>query len=113
MVRGHREVLKNLDLYDQKVMGGVIGIGRVTASGMEGFAKTNRQWRDRSGHARQGLKGGVLTPSPNRIMVFIAHSVSYGVHLELSYGGRYAILRLTAELWAQRFFNSVKMLLSG
>ena len=60
----------------------------------QAFAKRGAPWTDRTGNARSGLnaqyEGG---GSSHRIVV--AHSVSYGVWLEVRWSGRYAIINPT------------------
>jgi len=61
------------------------------ASIMEASAKVNAPWTDRTGKARAGLFGTV-DKHGNVITVVLAHSMEYGVYLELAHGGKYAIL---------------------
>ena len=61
---------------------------------LEGYAKLNAPWQDRTGNARAGLKGAV-NREKNAITISIAHSVDYGIYLERSNSGRFAILAPT------------------
>lgn len=60
----------------------------------QAYAKRGAKWTDRTGNARGGLnaayEGGGST---HRIVV--AHSVSYGIWLEVRWSGRYAIINPT------------------
>ncbi|WKV08196.1 hypothetical protein Q2T46_11725 [Thermoanaerobacterium sp. CMT5567-10] len=51
------------------------------AGTLEGYAKENASWTDRTGHARQGLNGGVDVDG-NRFILYLSHSVKYGQYLE-------------------------------
>lgn len=64
----------------------------------ENYAKTNRRWTDRTGHARQRLKGSVEMLNDSYIArIKIAHGVFYGIYLENCHEKRYAILEETVE----------------
>lgn len=67
-----------------------------SAKKMENYAKENRRWTDRTGHARQRLNGYVGKMA-NGYRVYIAHGVNYGLWLELAHEKRFAILPQTIE----------------
>lgn len=48
-------------------------------------------WQDRTGAARHKLVASVET-NGSQVSLYLAHGVPYGVFLELSHGGRYAIV---------------------
>lgn len=52
------------------------------AGQLEGYAKTYAQWTDRTGHARQGLHGGVDIRG-DQLVLYLSHGVEYGIYLEL------------------------------
>lgn len=58
---------------------------------LEAQAKINRPWQDDTGMARSGLKGRVYQ-SGSSIHILLIHSAEYGINLELSRGGKYAII---------------------
>lgn len=67
-----------------------------SANKLEAYMKKNRKWTDRSERARQGLvakweKG----PTETDWKITLAHSVSYGVFLELAHEKKYAIIQPT------------------
>lgn len=67
------------------------------AKDFERYAKQNRPWHDRSKRAREGLTG--YTKSiPKGYRIVIAHTVDYGIDLEMKYNKRYAILEPTVRL---------------
>nr|BDD46413.1 hypothetical protein 2 [Bacillales bacterium] len=51
------------------------------ANNLEGYAKQHASWVDRTGHARQGIHGGVER-SKNQFHLFLSHGVEYGRFLE-------------------------------
>lgn len=66
------------------------------AKKFENYAKLNRPWTDRTGHARQRLKG-YTEDHGNKIWICIAHGVDYGTSLEFEHERRYAILEPTVK----------------
>lgn len=67
---------------------------------LEGYAKENRKWTDRTGDARKRLKGDVLTVS-NGYKLRLAHGVDYGIWLELAHEKRFAIIQDTIRIVGQ------------
>lgn len=66
------------------------------AKKFENYAKQNRPWTDRTGHARQRLKG-YTEEHGTKIRICIAHGVDYGKSLEYEHERRYAILEPTVK----------------
>jgi hypothetical protein len=89
---------------------------------MQNEAHAGAPWEDRSGHARSGIfyavEGFGLGPeigqiepgaaakmtdtatvsgSEDRLVITLGHTVFYGKYLELSHGGKYAIIMSTVE----------------
>lgn len=58
---------------------------------LEGYAKENRKWTDRTGHARQRLTGSVATISQG-YRIYLAHGVDYGIWLELAHEKKFSII---------------------
>ena len=58
---------------------------------LQNYAQANAHWTDRSGSARQRLKGYRETRADG-YRLNIAHGVDYGIWLELAHEKRYAIL---------------------
>lgn len=67
---------------------------------MQSYAQQHAKWTDRSGRARQTLQGGVEKHA-NGYTIRLAYGVDYGIHLELRYGKRYAILPDTIRIVGQ------------
>lgn len=63
---------------------------------LENYAKENRPWTDRSGAARQRLKGYIGAASVGW-RLYLAHGVSYGIWLELAHEKRFSIIPKTIE----------------
>jgi len=77
------------------------------AGTMEGYAKSHAPWTDRTGHARQGLQGGVDVRGDQQVL-YLSHGVDYGIWLELAHGGNYAIVRPTVDAHLSRIRQTVK-----
>jgi hypothetical protein len=79
-----------------------------SALNMQNDAREQARWTDRTGHARQRLRGFVETGSKGYRIV-LAHGVDYGLWLELANEKRFAIvepiIRLSAPYIMQDFDN--------
>lgn len=76
---------------------------------MEGYAKRNRPWTDRTSRARQSLNGFVEY-GKNVYRICIAHGVWYGTHLESAHQKRYAILMPTVQRYANEIVKGLTKL---
>ena len=72
----------------------------------------NAPWADRTGAARRGLSAAVET-NGDRIALNLAYSVEYGKYLELSNGGRYAIIGPTVLRWGPRLMDGLRRQLAS
>ena len=86
----------------------------------EQHMKSHRPWRDRTGEARRRLTAsassswqGMGGERELRVEFRLAHGVPYGEHLEYGMGGRYAILRPTAELFSVRMWRRLQTIWRG
>lgn len=82
---------------------------------LEGYAKENRPWTDRTGDARKRLTGST-EPYETGIKIVLSHGVNYGIWLELAHEKRFAILEPTIRLKGsevvrglKRMFRSIHM----
>ncbi|MBB6673015.1 hypothetical protein [Cohnella nanjingensis] len=72
------------DQFQQKIerrQAATLALGQHWAKRMESEAKQKASWRDRTGHARQGIHGGV-EKRRDVIVLYLAHSMRYGQWLE-------------------------------
>lgn len=116
------ELARGLEDYGEKALIAVQAAATFWGQHIQNEARENASWEDRTGHARSGLffavdgfglepLTGEVTPEPKSLMddvavesgdadtliVTLAHTVFYGKYLELSNGGRYAIIMSTIE----------------
>lgn len=83
------------------------------AKKMESWAKMNRPWKDRTNRARLGLTGYAYWESKKVVAAVIAHTVDYGVYLELAHQRKYAILEQAIEEHKDEIEDAVKEVLKG
>jgi hypothetical protein len=88
---------------------------------LEGYAKENAPWTDRTSHARQGLHSGVELRGKSFVL-YLSHGVEYGIWLEIAAKpkelrevlwdkpGPYAIVEPTMRLFEPRVKASMKEL---
>jgi hypothetical protein len=96
---GSEAVIKNMYNWAFMKKAGLEGIARTAGASMQGYARTAAPWQNRTGNARQGLRGGMYKEDKD-IFAYIAHSVDYGIFLELCNDGKYAILEKTRDKFA-------------
>ena len=84
-------------LEDLRKVAAVKMYAETQAKSLEGYAKENRPWTDRTGDARKRLTGYV-TDIPKGYRINLAHGVNYGIWLELAMEKKYAILEPTIRL---------------
>ena len=97
MMSGGEQVQANLTRWSTRKLAGLYSLcDDIGKSIFEAEAKTNAPWTDRTGNARQGLSGGAEIDGDS-IVIYVAHSMEYGIYLELSNAGKYAILKPTIE----------------
>lgn len=83
------------------------------AKKMESWAKMNRTWTDRTNRARLGLTGYAYWENKSIVSAIIAHTVSYGVFLELAHQKKYAILEKAIEEHKSEIEDSISEVLKG
>jgi hypothetical protein len=124
---GSAQVIGNIKKWQKMKKAGIEGVARVTAANATNYAKERKSWIDQTGNARAGLHGGFYWESwegieKSILKVFVAHSMEYGIYLELAGGGnkrvdgvyvemandgRYAILQPTIRKFQDSFFKGV------
>lgn len=101
------DVKSGLSMLKEKVEAGLLIYGKTVAKDFESYAKAHRPWTDRTGAARQRLNG-YTEGIEHGVRIYIAHGVSYGIHLELGHEKRYAILEPTVRLKSNDAINGIK-----
>ncbi len=109
---GMNNVLRNLNTYVNSTVKELESVSSDYAKAMQAYSKANRPWTDRTGMARRGLFGYVLS-EPTRIRTRIAHQVHYGVYLELGFQGRFSILQPTVSHHIADYYRDVERVVRG
>lgn len=89
-------LIPHLQDYRGNIWEAVAQLAEFFARKFEAFARTNARWQDQTGAARAGLRAFV-EKTAQYVAIYLTHSVTYGKWLELSFGGRYAIIFQTLE----------------
>lgn len=105
-----KQLLKRLENAETKSQVAIKMFSQEGAKKFENYAKNNRPWTDRTGHARQRLVGWVEMFS-NKVRIHIGHGVDYGVYLELAHEKRYAILQPTVNALSKEILEGFKELM--
>ena len=98
--------VSSLDELDNKVRRGMVAAANYVAPQAEAHMRANAPWTDRTGNARAGLNAKVEVGA-NKVAIVLAHSVPYGIWLEVRWGGKYAIIEPTIATFAPKFVEAV------
>jgi len=115
-------IAKGLEDYGERALIAIQAVANYWGQSVQDEARQNANWEDRTGNARGGLffavdgfglspLTGEVTPEAksemsdvavesgdkDTLIITLAHTVFYGKYLELSNGGRYAIIMSTIE----------------
>ena len=113
MDNGTAQVLRNLNRWGKEKKAGIEAVGKLSAQEMAQYSKATARWTDRTGNARQGLKGGFIWRNISQAIIFIAHRVDYGVFLELAHEKRFAILQPTVNRFKNIVLGKLKRIMEA
>src|SRR5574342_728400 len=116
------QLIPGVKKYGERIEAGIYAVAARWGQNIQDQARQNAVWEDRTGNARSGLfyavegfgmgeVAGEISPGAKELMkdvsmekgkdnvlvIVLAHTVFYGKFLELSHGGRYAIIMSTIE----------------
>lgn len=91
-----RALLNRLRTFDSRADRALSVIMRYHATRATAYARQNAPWTDRTSNARNGLNAVAESGSKSH-RIIIAHTVPYGIFLEVRWAGRYAIIRPTVD----------------
>lgn len=86
----------------------VAGVLTTWAPTIEADAKLHARWTDRTGNARQTLAAIAYRRQPHLHALILRQWMSYGKWLELRWGGRYAIVLPTLQVYYEDIWRSAK-----
>ena len=103
------KLLANLENAETKSQVAIRMFAQEGAKKFENYAKKNRPWVDRTGHARQRLTGWVEVLT-NKVRIHIGHGVDYGYWLEKrrDFNGKYQILEKARDSEVNNFKNMLR-----
>lgn len=104
------EVRRNLDKWARSKKAETIALAQGWAGTLQGRAKRDRKWHDRTSLARKGLKGTVEIKL-SEVLIRLSHSVEYGVYLELANDGRFAVLKPTMDAAVPEILSSYQRMM--
>lgn len=96
------------EAYTSALHRGVRAIALARAPEIENWLKDNASWTDRTGNARQTLHTEVEDVVNRMVRIILSHGVDYGIYLELSNAGRYAIVNPGLDHWAPILWRDVR-----
>lgn len=107
-LEGLDKIFRNLDQLKDNVRQNTAQAMEIFGANMEVQAKGNAPWTDRTGNARRSISSETEA-SVNKIETYLSIGVFYGKYLELSNGGKYAIVWATITQNRQAFANALRM----
>jgi hypothetical protein len=109
---GSEQVIKNLYKWATMKKAGIEGQCLTTTKNMTDYARKTARWQDRTGNARAGLNGGHFWETPEVLKLYIAHSMEYGVFLELAHDRKYQILEESLNKFKDSWFKSIERIMN-
>lgn len=106
-----KDVLNRLNSIQAKTRASLQIIADSAVKAMETYAKNTARWTDRTGNARQRLKGSTRWEQ-SALIAAISHNVDYGMWLELCHEKKYAILEEALNSQAQALLDAYERFLN-
>jgi hypothetical protein len=97
--------------YGQDAVVAVKAVADHTCQEMQDYARTHAPWTDRTGNARRGLFS-FAEKGDDSVVLYLSHTVDYGIYLEISFGGRYQIIVPTIEHYLPQLNSDLKAIFS-
>lgn len=92
-----KHLIDAINRYGARVYVGIRMVADYIKQKLQDEARRNAPWKDRTGNARSGLFSLVDDAAGSLVTIYLAHTMDYGVWLELGNGGRYAIIMPTIQ----------------
>lgn len=109
MARGKKSIGSGVPEWREHMVAASFAVVKAGAGHIQAAMQQGAPWKDRTGHARQGLFGdAVLDINPTGALIILqaGHSMEYGIYLETVRGSAYGhrrqmmILQLSDPLYA-------------
>ena len=101
---------QNVGGYVERLLNAVYDLATFFATRLETYAKQNAPWTDRTGNARQGLTARAVKTA-TAVTLYLFHSATYGIWLEVKNAGRFAIILKTLEAHYGAYMAAIQGLL--
>lgn len=103
----------NVKLYGVKLHVAIKALADYFAQTIQAEARQGAPWQDRTGNARSGLFTITEQAATDLVTIYLshAHTVYYGVFLELANGGKYAVILPTIQRNLPEIERQLKRLL--
>lgn len=88
-------LIRNTKNFDVRLERGIVAVVERTATKVEGTAKRDAPWTDRTGNARNGLTTTTDHDPGKRHVITLFHRVPYGIWLEVRADGKNAVIMPT------------------
>ncbi len=105
--KGVNEVKVGMNTYGESAHRAIGKALDYWAPVLEGYAKTNAPWTDRTANARSGLYAWKQRDGA-AWRLYLSHAVYYGIFLELRWAGKYAIIGPTLDLHQARVMKMLR-----
>lgn len=102
-----KDFLANMSAIKQRSMFAAEKVGQNKAARMEGEAKRNAGWTDRTGLARQTITG-YSGWQGKKLRMGVSGNMEYSAYLELGHEGRFAILWATVQANEQKIMDDLR-----
>lgn len=99
----------NFGIAERKVKAALGLYADTAAKKMEGYAKANRPWTDRTSDAKNSIQGKHHWRGKD-LAITLSGNVDYFVYLELAYGKKYSILKPTVDKFGPDVFKGYQRL---
>lgn len=95
---GRAGLAKNVRELDDKLADKITNIFQFHEDYATNYAKLAAPWTDQTGNARAGLHAtSAVGINKNHWELIVAHSMTYGIYLEVCNSGKYAIIMPTIQ----------------
>lgn len=97
--KGRNRITKNVEELDDRIRKVITGEFMYAADDAVTYAKLNAPWTDDTGAARSGLNADAKVSgfNKNHWELIVAHTVHYGIYLEVCNNAKYAIIMPTIK----------------
>lgn len=107
-----RILARNIGDFGVTLKRAILVVADKNGQAMQNYARKNAPWTDRTGNARAGLFY-VIEEKRDSVVIYLSHSVDYGVWLEIGHSGRLEVVWPTILLALSRIQADLKEVLAG